>query len=91
MSLGPPSSTRVRSSAASDVYESKVLINEVPLIFRKEIYALACVIGGLVYYACYHAGLTNVAAGIVCGASVMLTRFLAVKYHLSLPVLKSED
>ena len=68
-----------------------VLINEVPLIFRKEIYALACVIGGLVYYACYHTGLTNVAAGIVCGASVMLTRFLAVKYHLSLPVLKSED
>ena len=68
-----------------------VLINEVPLIFRKEIYALACVIGGLVYYACYHAGLTNVAASVVCGASVMLTRFLAVKYHLSLPVLKSED
>ena len=68
-----------------------VLINEVPLIFRKEIYALACVISGLVYYACNHAGLTNVAAGIVCGASVMLTRFLAVKYHLSLPVLKSED
>ena len=29
-----------------------VLINEVPLIFRKEIYALARVIGGLVYYAC---------------------------------------
>ena len=26
------------------------LINEVPLIFRKEIYALACVFGGLVYY-----------------------------------------
>ena len=28
------------------------LINEVPLIFRKEIYALACVFGGLCYYLC---------------------------------------
>ncbi|MFA7155274.1 MAG: trimeric intracellular cation channel family protein, partial [Proteiniphilum sp.] len=26
-----------------------VLINEIPLIFRKEIYALACVIGGIVF------------------------------------------
>ena len=30
------------------------LINEVPLIFRKEIYALACVFGGLVYYLCHY-------------------------------------
>ena len=28
------------------------LINEVPLIFRKDIYALACVFGGLIYYLC---------------------------------------
>lgn len=68
-----------------------VFINEVPLIFRKEIYALACVIGGLVYYTCHRIGLDNVQAGLVCGASVMLTRFLAVKYHLHLPVLKRED
>ena len=32
------------------------LINEVPLIFRKEIYALACVFGGLVYYLCLYSG-----------------------------------
>ncbi len=68
-----------------------VFINEVPLIFRKEIYALACVIGGLVYYTCHKVGLDNVQAGLICGTSVMLTRFLAVKYHLHLPVLKRED
>ena len=27
-----------------------VLINEVPLIFRKDIYAVACVLGGIVFY-----------------------------------------
>lgn len=35
-----------------------VLLNEVPLIFRKDIYALACVAGGGVYFLCiyFHLG-----------------------------------
>lgn len=68
-----------------------VFINEVPLIFRKEIYALACVIGGLTYFFCLNAGQSNVVCGIVCGFVVLLSRVLAVKYHLQLPVLKGED
>ena len=68
-----------------------VFINEVPLIFRKEIYALACVIGGCVYYFCQRLGMDNVACGLICGASVMIARFLAVRYSLQLPVLKRED
>src|SRR4051812_24522450 len=31
-----------------------VLLNKVPLIFQKEIYALACIIGGTIYYFLYH-------------------------------------
>ena len=34
-----------------------VFINEIPLIFRKEIYAMACVIGGLVYWVCSLGGM----------------------------------
>lgn len=67
-----------------------VLINEVPLIFRKEIYALACVIGGVTYYFCHRFGLGNVACGLICGVVVMVVRFLAVKYKIQLPVLKRE-
>lgn len=67
-----------------------VLINEVPLIFRKEIYALACVIGGLAYFICYKMGMDNVPTGLVCGIFIVMTRFLAVKFKLHLPVLKSE-
>jgi len=67
-----------------------VLINEVPLIFRKEIYALACVIGGLAYFVCYKMGMDNVPTGLICGFFIVLTRFLAVKFKLHLPVLKSE-
>ncbi|MDD4994308.1 MAG: trimeric intracellular cation channel family protein [Paludibacter sp.] len=68
-----------------------ILINEVPLIFRKDIYALACVVGGLVYYACFQFHVSPVISQIASAVSVILTRVLAVKYHLSLPVLKGHD
>lgn len=68
-----------------------VFINEVPLIFRKEIYALACVVGGLVYGLCEWLNVDLVIAELVSGTSVLAVRVLAVKYHLSLPVLKGED
>ncbi len=68
-----------------------VLINEIPLIFRKEIYALACVIGGIVFVALYnHTSINLVFIEISTAAVVILVRFLAVKYHLSLPILKGE-
>ena len=68
-----------------------VFINEVPLIFRKEIYALACVIGGLVYYVCQLGGMPTELCAIACGVAVFLMRVLAVKYHLHLPIIKGEE
>ena len=68
-----------------------VFINEEPLIFRKEIYASACIIGGVVYYACLHLHLDNVACGLICGAAVFLTRLVAVRFKLQLPTLKGEE
>jgi uncharacterized membrane protein YeiH len=68
-----------------------IFINEVPLIFRKEIYALACVIGGLVYGACDYFQLDAIISETVSGISVLVVRVLAAKYHLSLPVLKGEE
>lgn len=67
-----------------------VFINEVPLIFRKEIYAMACVIGGFAYYFCYKMGMSMNWCSIVCGAVVVLMRLLAVKYKLQLPIIKGE-
>lgn len=67
------------------------LINEVPLIFRKEIYALACVFGGLAYYLCLSVHLTPTVTQVCAALSVILARLLAVKYHISLPNLKGEN
>lgn len=68
-----------------------ILINEVPLIFRKDIYALACVMGGLVYFACYKFNLAPVPTQLLSASSIIITRILAVKYHISLPVLKGNE
>lgn len=65
-----------------------ILINEVPLIFHKEIYAMACVLGGSIYYLCNFLGLDATLTQILSASGVMLTRFLAVKYQISLPQLK---
>lgn len=68
-----------------------ILINEVPLIFRKDIYALACIFGGVIFYFCTLLNLPNEMTQIISASSVILIRVLAVKYHWSIPVLKSGD
>lgn len=66
-----------------------VLINEVPLIFRKEIYAIACIVGGVVYQICSWLNLGLEMTVVISFVSVVLVRVLAVKYHITLPHLKN--
>lgn len=68
-----------------------VFINEIPLIFRKEIYAMACVAGGVAYWLCDIVGIESYICQLVGGTVVFLTRILAVKYHICLPILKGND
>lgn len=68
-----------------------VLINEVPLIFRKEIYALACVAGGLVYAGCHRLGLTLEVNALLSIVTVILMRVLAVHYQWRLPILSGDE
>ena len=65
-----------------------VLLNNEPVIFHKEIYAMACVLGGLVYWGLINLGLSSELSAIVSFVVTCLIRFLAVRYHISLPILK---
>jgi uncharacterized membrane protein YeiH len=65
-----------------------VLLNKVPLIFRKEIYAMACVLGGIVYWACVLIEFDLKLTVVVSFMVVVITRLVAVKFHISLPLLK---
>lgn len=64
-----------------------VLLNEVPLLLRKDIYALACVAGGLVYFVCIQFNLTTSLTELIAALVVILFRIIAVKFHIHLPVL----
>ncbi|WP_373705368.1 trimeric intracellular cation channel family protein [Porphyromonas loveana] len=67
-----------------------ILINQTPLIFRKDIYATACLLGGAVYVGLLF---TTVPIGIVqfiAAFIVIAVRFIAVKYHISVPVFRGK-
>lgn len=67
-----------------------VFINEIPLIFRKEIYVMACILGGIAYCFCLYLNLETFIAQCCCGFVVFIIRILAVKYQICLPKLKGE-
>ena len=67
-----------------------IFINEEPLIFRKEIYALACVAGGIVYGILYSCGLNEAVNAMISSIVVIAVRCLAVKFHWHLPIVKGK-
>ena len=67
-----------------------VLLNNEPVIFHKEIYAMACVLGGVVYWGGIELGFSVGLTAIISFVTTCLIRFLAVRYHISLPILKGE-
>ena len=62
-----------------------ILCNEIPLIFHKEIYATACIGGGLAYFLLLETNLSENWVLILAGGAVFLIRLLAVIFHWSLP------
>src|SRR5690606_16726066 len=65
-----------------------VLLNQVPLIFRKEIYALASITGGVVYFLLTYLPLNSDVEKIVCIILIVAIRIIAVKFKLALPQFK---
>ena len=62
-----------------------VLLNNIPLLFRKEIYALACIAGGLIYFLLRNLQIDADFATIFCILLIFSIRLVAVRYRLSLP------
>ena len=62
-----------------------MLCNEIPVIFRKEIYATACILGGVSYFALNKLPLETNFVFIFSGLIVITVRLLAVKFKIALP------
>ncbi|AZI23880.1 trimeric intracellular cation channel family protein [Pedobacter sp. G11] len=61
------------------------LLNTIPLVFRREIYATACILGGLLYYLLIEINVESVVAKLAVVAFIFVLRIVAVKFKLSLP------
>ncbi|MGY0392814.1 trimeric intracellular cation channel family protein [Bizionia sp. KMM 8389] len=64
-----------------------ILCNEIPVIFRKEIYATACILGGLTYFLVRKLPIDDNLVFIIAGLVVITVRLLAVRFKVSLPSL----
>lgn len=67
-----------------------ILINEEPLFFRKDIYATACIAGGVFYWISGMLGAGLMVQQIGCALTVILLRMCALRYNWALPVLRYE-
>lgn len=61
------------------------LLNTIPLIFRKEIYATACILGGVLYFGLLYFNLKADVAKIIVIAFITTLRIIVVRYKLALP------
>lgn len=63
------------------------LTNEIPILFRKEIYASACLAGAILYLVLIYFGIAREWNLLISMSTVISIRLIAMKYKLSLPRL----
>jgi uncharacterized membrane protein YeiH len=67
-----------------------ILCNEIPVIFRREIYATICIFGGVVFFALKYFQINNDLLYLITSLVIITIRLLAVKYKWYLPTLGKE-
>ncbi|MGB0837604.1 MAG: trimeric intracellular cation channel family protein [Flavobacteriaceae bacterium] len=67
-----------------------VLTNKVPLIFKKEIYASACLAGGIVFLIINYFNFDERIIAYSTIGTVVFIRLIAVAYHLELPKINKD-
>ena len=65
-----------------------ILCNEIPVIFRREIYATICILGGIVFFVLKEWNLNDDILYLVTCIVIILVRLMAVKYKWYLPALE---
>lgn len=68
-----------------------ILCNDIPVIFRKEIYATACIVGGASYFLFIKLFMDVNLAFVLAGLIVIIIRLLAVRFDIRLPSLYQDE
>lgn len=62
-----------------------VVVNKIPVVFKKEIYATPSILGGILYTQMVHFEITSSYIKIICVLLIILIRLAAVFFNISLP------
>jgi uncharacterized membrane protein YeiH len=68
-----------------------ILCNEIPTIFRREIYATICLFGGVVFFALKSLNLEDDVLYLITSIAIISVRLLAVKYKWYLPAFEHKQ
>lgn len=68
-----------------------ISLNNIPLIFQKEIYATACIAGGLVYVLLLRTNIHTDWLDVICISIIFLIRIIAVGFKLTLPGIYGDE
>lgn len=68
-----------------------ILCNEIPVIFRKEIYATACILGGASYFLFIQLPIKSDYAYVAAIMVVITLRLLAVRFGIRLPSIYGKE
>lgn len=63
------------------------LVNEVPVIFKKEVYATISLLGGGLYMVMYYQGFNGLWMQLIPVLMMIIARLLVIRYKISLPSL----
>lgn len=64
-----------------------ILLNNIPLIFQKEIYATTCIIGGVIFFLLLNLDIPQLSLEVICITTIVVLRLLAVKFNWQLPII----
>jgi uncharacterized membrane protein YeiH len=65
-----------------------ILCNQIPVIFRREIYATICIFGGILFFVLKEINLNQDLLYIITSSVMICLRLFAVKYKWYLPALR---
>lgn len=68
-----------------------ILINEIPVIFKREIYATVAIIGASVYIGLKHLNTPDLILQIAPSLLIIALRFLIIHYRIALPTIYKSD
>jgi uncharacterized membrane protein YeiH len=67
------------------------VLQNIPIIFRKEVYATACIVGGCFYFLLRNTGLNKELLEVFTLVLIFAIRLVAVRFHLQLPSIYKKE